>query len=379
MALRVVAGLAHKKRQEAPSAKTPALSLSDKAGLQRSIDRLRDAHKTISPAGFLTSEGTAMLCASPTDIYDRLNAFLSNIAIVSGLVLSSIASAALEPLDPEDFEGEKRALAEAINVTAALTVVVQLMVVLFSTYTLYMVIAHVHNSTAAYRATLHMTRWLGFLEFCSYLPALGFLALVVLHAFLWCSELAWIVLGSTIATWAGFQVFFDVMTSHATPFAAWQWALPTGYGIGWLSGRMRAAVKREGELLSDQAKEGVLGGLDEDDDFVIDGMTSAVQTSKEEEELASWLQDVLSVTPTAAGLFAERLFAAGLTCARMPEATKHPGGFQSLCEMLSFSELGLRPGERLALASAAMGKNVAPQEGRRRRKAPSSQPEQMRI
>ena len=104
-----------------------------------------------------------------------------------------------------------------------------------------------------------------------------------------------------------------------------------------------------------QAKEGVLGGLDEDDDFVID---AAAETGQAEAALASWLQGVLTQTPTGAGVLAQRLFQAGLTRARMVEAAAHPGGFQALCELLTASELGLQAGERLALASAAMRERV---------------------
>ena len=66
--------------------------------------------------------------------------------------------------------------------TAAVSVVTQLMVVLFSTYTLYLINAAAHTQTAAYRATLHMTRWIGFLEFTTYIPALGTMGLIILAA-----------------------------------------------------------------------------------------------------------------------------------------------------------------------------------------------------
>ena len=77
-----------------------------------------------------------------------------------------------------------------------------------------------------------------------------------------------------------------------------------------------------------------------------------------EAALASWLQGVLTQTPTGAGVLAQRLFQAGLTRARMVEAAAHPGGFQALGELLTASELGLQAGERLALASAAMRERV---------------------
>ena len=38
----------------------------------------------------------------------------------------------------------------------------------------------------------------------------------------------------------------------------------------------------------------------------------------------------------------------------MVEAAGHPGGFQSLCDFLTAGNVGMRPGDALALASAAM-------------------------
>ena len=338
------------------TARSKAWSAQDKQCLQQSIDRLQNAHKVKNPIGFLTSEGTALLCSSPNEIYDRLTAFLTNTGIVAGLVLSSIAGTALSPLDPDDFADEKRGLVEAFNVTAAVSVVTQLMVVLFSTYTLYLINAAAHTQTAAYRATLHMTRWIGFLEFTTYIPALGTLGLIILAAQLRCGALAaWIVLGVSIALLVCFQVSFDLAMTRAVPYAAWQWSLVTSLGLPWLSGRVHADAEAAGELMLQQAKEGVLGGLDEDDDFVID---TAAETGQAEAALASWLQGVLTQTPTGAGVLAQRLFQAGLTRARMVEAAAHPGGFQALCELLTASELGLQAGERLALASAAMRERV---------------------
>lgn len=343
--------------QPPPSAKVqpppPALMPTDKEALQRSIERLRDAHETMDPFGFLTSEGTQLLCASPSDAYDRLTTFLSNISIVSGLILSSIAGTALEPIDVDEFAGGKRTLADAFNVIAAVTVIVQLMVVLFSTYTLYLVSASVHTPTAAYRATLHMTRWLGFLEFCSYLPALGVLGLIIIAAQLRCGDVAaWTVLVVTPILWLGFQACFDCMCCRAMPYSAWRWSAVTSFGIPWLSKRLRTDAKVQGALLLDQAKDGVLGGLDEDNDCRID---EVVDVAAAELELGSWLEGVLSVAPTSASLLAQRLFAAGLTHSRMIEAAACPGGFTSLCDMLAATgKVGMRPGDALALASAAM-------------------------
>ena len=330
----------------------PALTATDKEGLQRSINRLLNAHNTMDPFGFLTSEGTQMLCTAPSEVYDRLTTFLSNISIVAGLTLSSIAGVAIQPIDVDGVAAENRWLADTFNVVAAITVVIQLMVVLYATYSLYIVSASVHTATAAYRATLHMTRWLGFLPFCSYLPALGVLVLIVLAAQLRSGALAaWIVLVPTPVLWLGFTACFDVMVTYATPFSAWRWAGLGAFGLTWLSRRTRTAARVQGELLLEQAKKGVLGGLDEDDDSHID---DAAETAAAEAELASWVEEALSLKPKAGSQVAQRLFAAGLTHARMVAAVAHPGGFQSLCDLLASGTVGIRPGDALALASAAM-------------------------
>ena len=64
-----------------------------------------------------------------------------------------------------------------------------------------------------------------------------------------------------------------------------------------------------------------------------------------------FLEDEISDLP-------QRLFAAGLTHARMVAAVAHPGGFQSLCGLLASGTVGIRPGDALALASAAMRERV---------------------
>lgn len=66
-----------------------------------------------------------MLCADPSEVYDRLTTTLTNAAVISGLVMSSICGPALEPLDPEEFPESKQRTAEVFNVTASLTCTIQ--------------------------------------------------------------------------------------------------------------------------------------------------------------------------------------------------------------------------------------------------------------
>ena len=146
-------------------------------------------------------------------------------------------------------------------------------------------------------------------------------------------------------------------------------------GVTWLSKRTRADARVQGELLLEQAKEGVLSGLHEDDNRRIDNTTEVAAADVEvaevqvaevaaaEAELASWLEGAIPLKAPAGSQLAQRLFAAGLTQARMVEAAAHPGGFQSLCDLLTMGNVGMRPGDALALASAAMS-DAGRREGR---------------
>ena len=79
------------------------------------------------------------------------------------------------------------------------------------------------------------------------------------------------------------------------------------------------------------------------------------QRSASEAELSPWVQGAIGpLQPTGLRLLVEQLLGAGLTRARLVEAARHPGGFQALCIMLESAEISLRPGDRLALALAAM-------------------------
>ncbi|KAH8057608.1 hypothetical protein JL722_6694 [Aureococcus anophagefferens] len=95
-----------RKRRVAPSdgdARNGTWSAADKACLQRAIDPLR-ANFRRRPFAFLGSEATTMLCSSkPGEVYERLTSMLSNMSIVSGVVLSAFAGAALSPLAPDDY------------------------------------------------------------------------------------------------------------------------------------------------------------------------------------------------------------------------------------------------------------------------------------
>ena len=121
-----------------------------------------------------------MLCAPSSEVYERLISLLTNISVIAGLVLSSIASLAFSPLKVDSFSEEKQTLAEVYNILAAVAVATQLCVVLYSTFTLYIVIASAHTSDAVYRVLIHMVRWIGFFEFLTFIPPMLAMCLISL-------------------------------------------------------------------------------------------------------------------------------------------------------------------------------------------------------
>ena len=309
------------------------------------------------PIGFLSSEGTTMLASPPNEVYERLTFFLSNVSIGSGLVLSAIASTALSPLRLEDFPADRRLTAEVYNVVAAIAVAVQLCVVLYSAFTMYILSASVHNPKSVYKALAHMTRWLGFFEFMTFIPAMSSLVMIVLACRLHCGTIAtYIVLGSVVALFVTFQLAFNHMCAFAFPYNAWSWSsIFLGYQWFVYPG-LEAAAREQGTLLLAQTSEGVLAGLDKDGDYVIDDEAKLGEAlAAGEAELTDWVaSSVKSLSPAQCGLLVRGLLSLGLTKSRMVEAAQHAGGYQTVCEMLANNELSLRPGERLALASAAM-------------------------
>ena len=72
--------------------------------------------------------------------------------------------------------------------------------------------------------------------------------------------------------------------------------------------------------------------------------------------MAKWVGSVLPLGEVKRRLLTQGLLSAGLTRERMVKAARQPGGFQVLVDMLAgkMGDLGLRPGDRLALAEAAM-------------------------
>ena len=205
----------------------------------------------------------------------------------------------------------------------------------------------------------------------TFVPALTSFALVVLAARLRCGALAArLVLGATLALVAGFQVAFCAMCAHAFPYNSWAWSLVAAGGLTWIPS-VRARARNHGALLLAEAEEGVLGALDADGDYVIDGVeqkdaaAALASADARARGLAKWIGAALGGEGGARagerhaehdrGL-ARALLDAGLTRERLVDAARLPGGFQVLCGLLEAEQsgLGLRAGDRLALAAAAM-------------------------
>ena len=344
----------NKPKRTTPEHGITTWSAADRATLQKTIDPLHNTFRK-QPAGFLHSEATTLLCTPREEVYDRLNSFLSNCCMVSGLVLSAVAGAALNPLKADDFADDKKTVVEAFNVVASLTVATQFCVVLYSTFTLYILISSAHNPSSVYRALMHMQRWIGFLEFATFVPAMGTFALIAITAHLHCGRTAsGIVLVGCCALVVGFQAAFCAMCNSAFPYNSWAWATVASAAYPWLSPRVEKDARAHGELLLAQAKDGVLSGLDKNHDGVID-TEGAEEESASEAELSPWIVGAIGpLQPTDLRLLIEQLLGAGLTRARLVKAARHTGGFQALCFMLESAEISLRPGDRLALATAAM-------------------------
>lgn len=331
-------------------------SASDKACLQRTIDPLK-AKFRLRPLAFLGSEATTMLCSSkPGEVYERLTSVLSTMSIVSGVVLSAMAGAALNPLSPDDYPPAARTKVDTFNAVAAVTVAIQLLVCLYSTFTLYILTANAPTPSATYRHLMHMKGWIGFLEFMTFVPALGCFVLIGVAATLRCGDFAAVVVAAIAAAFVTFQVWFSYLNLFAFPYNSWCWALPAGACVPWLLPWERDLAEDHGKLLLNEARDGVLAGLDDDGDYVIENN----QEVERARELEAWVRGVLP-GHTRCGDVAEELLANGLTHDRLVEAARLPGGFQVLVDMLSaqMKGSGLRPGDRLAVAAAAMRGAVA--------------------
>jgi hypothetical protein len=216
---------------------------------------------------------------------------------------------------------------------------------------------------------LHMAKWIGFFEFMTFLPAYLAVGLIVVAAHLYCkfATSAWVVTGVACAMGCVlpggdnlnlhatsrsrppphnacrcvFQGGFAYTMSYALPYNCWAWmTVASGWMLSPLAKGVKARVEAtgrvHGQLLLAQAREGVLAGLDEDDDYVIDAAPTE-RKKAEEATLLDWVCEVLRLPSTKAALLAGNMVTAGLTKERLVEAAALPGGFQVRRQSLSLT------------------------------------------
>jgi hypothetical protein len=148
------------------------------------------------------------------------------------------------------------------------------------------------------------------------------------------------------------------MLSFASPYNSWAWSLAASGGLLWLWDGLRTRSGNHGALLLEQAREGLLSGLDKDDDGVIDDDETAGEAAGEQMDdgFDVWVRAALGVQPKRAEMLAAQMRTLGLSREGMVEAARLPGGFQVLNDLLTASQadLGLRAGDQLKIASAAV-------------------------
>ena len=110
---------------------------SDRKVLRRAFDPLRSV--TFRPlSGWLFSpEVTGLMCCSKEEIFDRATGLIGNINIMSALLLSCIAGEAFGPNDVDSMDESEQTLGNVYNVVTAIAVALQTMIVMASTYTLF--------------------------------------------------------------------------------------------------------------------------------------------------------------------------------------------------------------------------------------------------
>ncbi|KAH8091875.1 hypothetical protein JL720_5447 [Aureococcus anophagefferens] len=252
----------------------------------------------INPLGMLGSEARGLCCAPKSEVFDRLVAFVSTINVMSGLVLSAIASLATAPLVVEALPSNKRFLGSLFNVLAFVSVATQICVVMFSTYMLFLVYCHGHSPSAIYRALVHSQTLIGACMLGVYFPLLLWLGMIVIASQI-ASRSGPVALHVRRAPRRGVPFPLHLQLRARVPARDVGWHAVTAPWLFW-SGRVRADVER-----NDAARGGAGRARGKDDDH--DGV---------------------------------------------------PGGFAVVMGLLDFSQAGsgieLFRGERLALATALM-------------------------
>ena len=121
-----------------------------------------------------------LLCSAKEDVFERTTGYLANLNIMSGLVLSSIISTALDPIDLDDLPPGKRHNGYIYNVLGFVAVVVQISLVLYSTLVLAMMQSLGSNPATTYRFLLYGGRILSLFMFLCFVPNVLVIGIVMI-------------------------------------------------------------------------------------------------------------------------------------------------------------------------------------------------------
>eukprot|EP00937_MAST-01D_sp_MAST-1D-sp2_P001812 g1812.t1 len=333
-------------------------SPKDKQALQAQLDPLQKDFR-LRPGGWTRSpEVSSLICTQKRDVHERTLSCVTNLNIMSGLVLSATAQSALHPYDVRALDEKQQAYGIAFNSLAALTVTFNGLLVMYSTFYLIFLSASSSNAASIYRILAHSGRVMSILQFCSFMPTFGIFGMVIAAIHIhtpepMCTVATCVITAVVVVLHVGVAGAF----ANAFPMSMWHWgalAAPWTY----LRGGFRADAQRQGTMMMSEAAQGVFAGMDADGDLTVD---SERQLSDAEQALVQWVDATL---PGLGGEGAARrnlvvdfFLSQHLTLAALRDAARLPDGFMVLMQLFEFQGQGtlLTQGQRLVLATAAMG------------------------
>jgi len=311
------------------------------------------------PLGMFGGEARGLVCCPKGEVYDRALTFLTTLNVMAGLVLGAIAGLVQSPLNVEALPEEKRFLGELYNILAYFSVTNQICVVMFSTYMLFMLVAHGHTPEIVYRSITYGSTLIGASMLAVYIPLLVWLFMMVLTAHIFFSFwAAWTCTGVVAVIYGAFHMIFGNWGVRAFPRGFWSWvAVTTPWA--YCSSRARSDVARFANLYQATAASGALAGMGGDNDGTVDG-ERAEPTPQEAELLAVVDAALPQLGEAAAGARRTQLLRAltaeGLTRERLTKVAKMENGFRVLMDLFDFDSdergVQLTKGERVALALA---------------------------
>ncbi len=341
--------------------------------------------------GLACSEATSLLCQNKDKVADKTCLYLTSINVMSGLVFSAIAGAALEPLDVQALPEEKQWAGNAYNFLAVCSVGAQGLIVCYSSYCLYFFAASSPTPGITHRAVMHFAPFFGLLELGTYLPMFGVVAMILLQTDIFSTgDISFYCLVVLSAMILSIHVLFAIYGSRAFPYVFWNWRRVAAPWLGLSRAAKANAVCHAEAQLAEAKRTGVFscpelhgagtaaeetGKAERDrENLGGDGDEIGRIVSAGESTLASFVRSALSDdssnTDADSIIDAEQeegqskrheaimqaLLAEGLTLRRLRRAAALPGGFTVLVQML-------RGRETLTAASTSAGEG---EEARRR-------------